>query len=233
MSAAHGTDSFDISGTSVSGLQNFLSAVPDTSVRDALEQLRPSCTGLSATVLSDMIEANTWEVGHLHVRDTLSHVPMVQRAVLLQGASPIFFRLGVSLTRNSLHCRSAAPNCCCTTPRSRRFYCAQRMPSCSSRSSSTMAQRTGVPPFPSAGSLCEFSLLAPLLQGNASVSQRGAQTPIRHISRKLSRRQSPHPRCLHERVSSRFCRRRVRRPRHVYLHSRARCHHPLPEPSAH
>ena len=67
MSAAHGTDSFDISGTSVSGLQNFLSAVPDTSVRDALEQLRPSCTGLSATVLSDMIEANTWEVGQIQV----------------------------------------------------------------------------------------------------------------------------------------------------------------------
>ena len=71
MTDAQGTDSFDITGTSVSGLQNFLRDVPDTSVRDALEQLRPYCTGLSAAALSDMLVANAWEVDQIEVLQRL------------------------------------------------------------------------------------------------------------------------------------------------------------------
>ena len=90
MAAAQGTDSFDITGTSVSGLQNFLSAIPDTSARAALEQLRPCCTWLSAAVLNDMIVANTWEVGQIQVRCLTQDQKLAVRIYTCETPFPMY-----------------------------------------------------------------------------------------------------------------------------------------------
>jgi hypothetical protein len=60
-------DAFDISGTSVSSLQNFLASAPDVTCRQALFILLPLCPGLTQAVLEDMLVANGWEVQHIHV----------------------------------------------------------------------------------------------------------------------------------------------------------------------
>jgi hypothetical protein len=60
-------DSFDISGSSVSALQNFLDWVPDVPLEEALEILRPYCTGLSRELLQSMIVSNKFEVQHVSI----------------------------------------------------------------------------------------------------------------------------------------------------------------------
>jgi hypothetical protein len=65
---------FDISVTSVSSLQNWLVAIPDLPLGQALEQLRPHCPGLSVELLADIIESNDFEVAAITVRHACSCV---------------------------------------------------------------------------------------------------------------------------------------------------------------
>jgi hypothetical protein len=60
-------DSFDISGTSVASLHNFLNTTPDVSCRQALLSLLPHCPGLTPAALDDMLFANGWEVQNIQV----------------------------------------------------------------------------------------------------------------------------------------------------------------------
>ncbi len=66
-SPAPAADAFDISGTSVASLQNFLDPTPDATCREALFLLLPHCPGLHPPVLDNMLVANGWEVQHIHV----------------------------------------------------------------------------------------------------------------------------------------------------------------------
>ena len=61
------TDVFDISGTSVASLQNFLDTTADITCRQALFILLPHCPGLAPSVLESMLVANGWEVQHVQV----------------------------------------------------------------------------------------------------------------------------------------------------------------------
>jgi hypothetical protein len=65
--SAPAADAFDISGTSVASLQNFLNPTPDATCREALFLLLPHCPGLHPPVLDNMLVANGWEVQHIHV----------------------------------------------------------------------------------------------------------------------------------------------------------------------
>jgi len=60
-------DAFDISGTSVASLQNFLVPTPDVTCRLALLSLLPHCPGLAPQTLEDMLVANGWEVQQVQV----------------------------------------------------------------------------------------------------------------------------------------------------------------------
>ena len=60
-------DAFDISGTSVASLQNFLEPTPDVTCREALFFLLPQCHGLAPKKLDEMLVANGWEVQQVQV----------------------------------------------------------------------------------------------------------------------------------------------------------------------
>ena len=60
-------DAFDISGTSVASLQNFLEPTPDVTCRQALFFLLPQCHGLTPKKLEEMLVANGWEVEQVQV----------------------------------------------------------------------------------------------------------------------------------------------------------------------
>ncbi len=158
MAAVQATDSFDISGTSVSSLQNFLSGVVDISVRDALEQLRPCCTGLSASVLDDMLTANAWEVAQIDMTCINHDQKLAVRIYTCELPFPVYrwfnepFYSQVLKASNkhapllilrSFCRRIAALSCCGATPHSRRFYCVRQLSSCNNQSFCTMGQLTG------------------------------------------------------------------------------------------
>jgi hypothetical protein len=58
MASAPPTKCFDISGTSVPSLHNFLLATSDMTVRDALKIVRPHISGLTDSVLKEMLADN-------------------------------------------------------------------------------------------------------------------------------------------------------------------------------
>ena len=65
--SAPAADAFDISGTSVASLHNFLVPTPDVTCRLALLSLLPQCFGLAPQTLEDMLFANGWEVEQVQV----------------------------------------------------------------------------------------------------------------------------------------------------------------------
>jgi hypothetical protein len=65
--SAPAADAFDISGTSVASLQNFLEPTPDFTCRQALFFLLPHCHGLAPKKLDEMLVANGWEVEQVQV----------------------------------------------------------------------------------------------------------------------------------------------------------------------
>lgn len=58
MASAPPTKCFDISGSSVPSLHNFLLATSDMTVRDALKIVRPHISGLTDSVLKEMLADN-------------------------------------------------------------------------------------------------------------------------------------------------------------------------------
>ena len=84
-------DAFDISGTSVSSLQNFLAPTPDVSCRQALFILLPHCPGLVPSVLEDMLIANGWEVQHIHVAGLVDHeLKLAVRMFTVEHPFPLY-----------------------------------------------------------------------------------------------------------------------------------------------
>ncbi len=101
---------FDISVTSVSGLQNWLISIPDLPLRQALELLRPHCPGLSAAILTDMLESNDFEVANITVRATRHTLP---RCVCVTSWSCAWVRRSrTEIGHSFVYCRRPVPLVC-------------------------------------------------------------------------------------------------------------------------
>ena len=88
---APAADAFDISGTSVSSLQNFLDPTPDVTCRQALLLLLPHSPGLSSKQLDDMLLANGWEVQHIHVPGLTDHeLKLAVRMFTVEQPYPLY-----------------------------------------------------------------------------------------------------------------------------------------------
>ena len=82
---------FDISGTSVSSLQNFLQHVPDMTVREALDFMRPHCPGLTAGMLNDLIVANGWEVAQISIKCLFDEqLKLAVRIFTIEAPYPVY-----------------------------------------------------------------------------------------------------------------------------------------------
>lgn len=101
---------FDISVTSVSSLQNWLISIPDLPLRQALELLRPHCPGLSAAILTDMLESNDFEVANITVRTTCHTLP---RCVCVTSCSCAGVRGSrTEIGHSFVYCRRPVPLVC-------------------------------------------------------------------------------------------------------------------------
>ena len=84
-------DSFDISGSSVSSLQGFLDHVPDVTVAQALELMRPHLPGRTPSVLHNILVANTWEVQQIVIAGlTDEELKLAVRIFTIEGPYPVY-----------------------------------------------------------------------------------------------------------------------------------------------
>ena len=128
-------DSFDISGSSVSSLQGFLDHVPDLTVAQSLELMRPRLPGLTPSVLHNILVANTWEVAQIATAGlTDEELKLAVRIFTIEAPYPVYRKVNdpffdkvaapppspPSLQRAGfdafVECRIAARCCCSTTP---------------------------------------------------------------------------------------------------------------------